>query len=166
MKISLTTSPGQRYEVIVNATEPVGNYWLRVGTGGGSCDGPNANAANIRSIFRYAGAPIMEPNTTGTLPQGCYDEDVVPYAKTTVPQKMPAQLSVGFNSNWTSDVTQNQGLVQWLVNDVPMAVDLEVPTLQSVLDGNVTYGNNRHVFAVDTSNQVSSLLCLCMLFGD
>lgn len=147
------TSPGQRYEVIINATEAVGNYWLRVGTGG-ACDGPNANAANIRSIFRYAGAPALEPNTTGTLPAGCYDETVVPHAKTTVPQEMPALLSVGFNPNWTSDVTQNQGLVQWLVNGEPMNVDLEVPTLSSVLNGNVSFGNNRHVFAVDETNKV------------
>lgn len=90
----------------------------------------------------------------------------MPHAKTTVPQDMPAQLSVGFNSNWTSDVTQNQGLVQWLVNGDPMAVDLEVPTLQSVLDNNVTYGNNRHVFAVGEANKVSCLFYLASLFSD
>lgn len=101
----------------------------------------------------------MEPNSTGTLPSGCYDETVVPHAKTTVPQELPELLSVGFNPNWTSDVTQNQGLVQWLVNGDPMNVDLEVPTLQSVLDGNVTFGNNRHVFAVDETNKVCHLFC-------
>ncbi|EOA85322.1 uncharacterized protein SETTUDRAFT_163983 [Exserohilum turcica Et28A] len=150
---SLVLAVGQRYEVIINATQPIDNYWLRVGTGG-TCDGPNANAANIRSIFRYAGAPSTDPTTTGELPTGCYDEtNIVPYAKTTVPQEMPEQLTVGFNPNYTSDVTQNQGLVQWLVNGNPMAIDLEVPTLQSVLDGNVTFGNNRHVFAVDETNK-------------
>ena len=154
--VSLTRSPGQRYEVIINATQPIDNYWLRVGTGG-TCDGPNANAANIRSIFRYAGAPSTDPTTTGELPTGCYDEtNIVPYAKTTVPQEMPEQLTVGFNPNYTSDVTQNQGLVQWLVNGNPMAIDLEVPTLQSVLDVNVNFGNNRHVYAVDEKNKVIS----------
>ena len=148
---------GQRYEVVINATEAVGNYWFRVGTGG-RCDGPNANAANIRSIFRYAGAPSIEPNTTGVLPVGCYDEtNIVPYAKTTVPQEMPEQLTVGFNDNYTHDVTQDQGLVQWLVNGNPMAVDLEYPTLQAVEDGNVTTGTNRHVFEVDEKHQVSFL---------
>lgn len=87
---------------------------------------------------------------------GCYDEqNIVPYAKTTVPQEMPESLTFGFNDNYTSDVTQSQGLVQWLVNGNPMAVDLDRPTLQLVLDGNVTYGNNRHVFKVDEKHKVS-----------
>ncbi|KAI4632662.1 hypothetical protein J4E80_000019 [Alternaria sp. BMP 0032] len=151
---NLVLSVGQRYEVIINATEPIGNYWWRVGTGG-RCDGPNANAANIRSIFRYAGAPAGQPNSTGNvLPVGCYDEaNIVPYAKTIVPQEMPESLTFGFNDNYTSDVTQNQGLVQWLVNGNPMAIDLDRPTLQHVLDGNVTYGNNRHVFEVDEKHK-------------
>jgi hypothetical protein len=156
--VTLTWSSGQRYEIIINATEPIGNYWWRVGTGG-RCDGPNANAANIRSIFRYAGAPDVEPNSTArVLPVGCYDEtNIVPYAKTTVPQEMPESLTFGFNDNYTGDVTQNQGLVQWLVNGNPMAIDLDRPTLQHVLDGNVTYGNNRHVFEVDEKHKVSFL---------
>jgi hypothetical protein len=46
-------------------------------------------------------------------------------------------------------------LVQWLVNGNPMAIDLDRPTLQDVLDRNVTYGNNRHVFEIDENHKVS-----------
>jgi hypothetical protein len=74
---------------------------------------------------------------------------------------MPEALTFGFNDNYTSDVTQSQGLVQWLVNGNPMAVDLDRPTLQHVLDGNVTYGNNRHVFEVDEKHKASSLKWKC-----
>ena len=90
------------------------------------------------------------------LPSGCYDQpDIVPYAKTTIPQSLPESLSLGFNPNYTTDVSQSRGLVQWLVNDTPMAVDLQVPTLQSVLDGNVTTGTNSHVFKVEEKSEVS-----------
>jgi hypothetical protein len=154
--VSLTRLPGQRYEIIINATEPIANYWWRVGTGG-RCDGPNTNAANVRSIFRYAGAGSGDPNSTArVLPAGCYDEsNIVPYQKTTVPREMPEELNLGFNPDYTSDVSHAKGLVQWLVNGNPMAVDLDRPTLQSVLDRNVSYGSNRHVFEVDEKSQVS-----------
>jgi len=141
---SINIAVGQRYDVIINANATLGNYWLRVGTGG-RCDGPNANAANIRSIFRYAGAGSGEPNSTAAapLPTGCYDEQVVPYVKTTVPQNTPDKLTTGF-----TDTAGSGDLVQWLVNDVPMLIDLEYPTLQHVVDGNDTFATARNVFKV------------------
>lgn len=144
--------PGQRYDVIINANATTSNYWMRVGVGGNRCDGPNANAANIRSIFRYAGAGSGDPNSTAAapLPTGCYDEQVVPYVKTTVPQKKPEGLSFGF-----TDTAGSGDLVQWLVDDVPMLVDLEYPTLQHVADGNLTFEKARNVISVGEKNSVS-----------
>ncbi|KAI1509547.1 Multicopper oxidase [Pyrenophora tritici-repentis] len=153
---TLSIAVGQRYEVIINATQPTANYWFRVGTGG-ACDGPNANAANIRSIFRYAGADSDEEPSDDiaiVLPSGCYDQpNIVPYSKTTIPQSLPESLSLGFSDNYTTDVTQSRGLVQWLVNGNTMAVNLQVPTLQSVLDGNVKTGNNSHTFEIDEKSK-------------
>lgn len=125
---------------------------MRVGVGGNRCDGPNANAANIRSIFRYAGAGSGDPNSTAAAPlsSGCYDEQVVPYVKTTVPQKKPEGLSFGF-----TDTAGSGDLVQWLVNDVPMLVDLEYPTLQHVADGNLSFAKARNVITVGSKNSVS-----------
>jgi hypothetical protein len=136
--------------VIINANATTSNYWLRVGTGG-TCDGPNANAANIRSIFQYAGAGSGFPNSTAAVPltTGCYDEAIVPYVKTTVPQEVPEEMKVGFTNTAGSG-----NLVQWLVNGVPMDVDLDYPTLQHVADGNDTFAPNRHVFKVGEKNQV------------
>jgi hypothetical protein len=149
--ITLTRHPaGQRYDVIINATQAKSNYWLRVGTGG-RCDGPNANAANIRSIFRYAGAGSGDPNSTATAPltTGCYDETVVPYVKTNVPQDVPEEMKVGFTNTAGSG-----NLVQWTVNGTPMLVDLNRPTLQSVSDGNTNFSTQEHVFQVGEKNKV------------
>jgi len=146
---SLSLSVGQRYDVVINANATTSNYWFRVGTGG-TCDGPNANAANIRSIFRYAGAGSGDPNSTAAapLPTGCYDEAVVPYVKTSVPQEVPEELKVGFTNTAGSG-----NLVQWLVNGIPMDVELDYPTLQHVADGNDTFAASRHVFKVGEKNQ-------------
>jgi hypothetical protein len=159
--LTLTHPPtGQRYDVIIHANATTSNYWMRVGTGGGTCDGPNANAANIRSIFRYAGAASDEPNSTAAapLPTGCYDESVTPYVKTTVPQKLPEEMKVGFTNTAGSG-----NLVQWLVNDSPMLIDLAYPTLQHIIDGNDTFDSQRNVFKVGEKDQVrtsSSHACM------
>lgn len=150
---SLVLAVGQRYEVIINATEDIGNYWLRVGTGG-RCDGPNANAGNIKSIFRYAGAGYGQPDSIAAapLPVGCDDEqNIIPWVPTTVPQDTPQELVTGFDDNYT-DVTHSNGVVQWLINGIPMAVDLDYPTLQSVIDDNDNFTSPRHVFEIDGEN--------------
>ena len=143
---------GQRYDVVINANQTVGNYWLRVGTGGGACDGPNANAANIRSIFTYSGAASGNPTSTGiTLPTGCYDETVTPWVQTDVPSNTPRQLQVGFNISAAQD-----NLVQWSINSSAIQIDWEKPTLQYVIDGNTTYPTSDNVITIEGANSVSS----------
>ncbi|KAF2123461.1 multicopper oxidase [Dothidotthia symphoricarpi CBS 119687] len=142
---SIVIAVGQRYDVIIDAKAEVGNYWMRFGTGG-DCDGPQANTGNIQSIFRYDGAPMVNPNSTAetALPTGCYDEtEVVPYVKTTVPQNAPEELTLQFTSTAGSG-----NMVQWLINGTPMLIDYAHPTLQSVMQGNMTYGNRSHVLTV------------------
>ena len=147
---------GQRYDVVINANQTVDNYWLRVGTGGGSCDGPNANAANILSIFTYSGAASGDPTSSGiTLPTGCYDETTVtPWVKTDVPSNTPRDLEVGFNGSATVGSVSN--LVQWSINSSAILIDWEKPTLQYVIDGNTTYPASDNVITLEGANSVSS----------
>ncbi|KAF2660090.1 multicopper oxidase [Lophiostoma macrostomum CBS 122681] len=149
---SLVLAVGQRYDVIINANQTEGNYWLRVGTGGGRCDGPNTNAANIRGIFAYGNStePLDSANSTGiTLPTGCDDEtNIVPFVKTDIPQDTPEELTLGFTN------TQAAGnLVQWLIDGVSLRVDLKDPTLLNVLNGNDTFEATENVYVVGEKNQ-------------
>lgn len=145
---SVVLGVGQRYDVVINANQTVGNYWLRVGTGGGSCDGPNSNAANIRSIFTYSGAASGNPTSNGiTLPTGCYDETVTPWVKTNVPSNTPRQLQVGFNVSAAQD-----NLVQWSINSSAILIDWEKPTLQYVIDGNTSYPASDNVITITGAN--------------
>lgn len=147
--------------MIINATQSVGNYWLRVGTGG-RCDGPNANAANIGSIIRYAGADNVNPDSTAAepLPAGCYDETIVPYVKTKVPQELPEELKLTFTDTGGFN---GSDLVQWKLNDVPMLIDFNKPTLQTVFEGftgNQTWGRTENVFEVGNKGHAVSHRCV------
>jgi len=66
---SLQVFAGQRYSVIMNATQPIGNYWIRalpnVPFGANFAGGLNS------AILRYSGAPNQDSttnHTTGVIP--------------------------------------------------------------------------------------------------
>ena len=81
---------GQRYDVIVAADQPVDSYWFRaevqdLGGAPQGC-GQNANNWNIKSIFRYKGAEMAVPMSSGGgYPQRCADEPTTPYWDSFVP---------------------------------------------------------------------------------
>ncbi|KAF2010981.1 multicopper oxidase [Aaosphaeria arxii CBS 175.79] len=146
---TLSLSVGQRYDVIIDASQPVNDYWLYVGVGGNRCDGPNTNAANIRSIFHYEGAKHQSNASAVTLPGGCYDEEgIVPYHKNTVPRKVPKELNTGFTTT-----AAGTNLVQWLINGEPILVDFTRPTLKNVIDGNDTFNTKENLFTVGDKNE-------------
>jgi hypothetical protein len=76
-------------------------------------------------------------------------------------------MSWGFDDHYisnTTDVSQSNGLVQWVVNGMPMAIDLDHPTLQHVAEGgNMSFASNRHVFEVDGKHAVSLLIASTFL---
>jgi hypothetical protein len=118
---------------VVEANQAVANYYFRIGTGGGVCDGPNeqATAGNTKgAIISYAGAGAAVPTSSPlSLPGGCYDEDqIVTIISTTVPA--PAQAPVLMNLTLDTSVG-----VFWKVNGVAMDINWNVPTLDYVLNG-------------------------------
>lgn len=127
---------------------------MRIGTGG-TCDGPNANAANIRSIFSYQGAPDRNPSSSGiTLPTGCYDEQVSPSIGRTVPSASAlGDLQVGF----VVDPTRNN-LVQWTVNTSALNVDWTKPTLKHAIDGDLNFNRSANVYTLDTAADTVSVM--------
>lgn len=65
---SLQILAGQRYSVVLNANQPVDNYWLRALP---STPGSNFNGGLNSAILRYNGAPSAEPTsdqTNSTMP--------------------------------------------------------------------------------------------------
>jgi hypothetical protein len=151
---------GERYDVIIDANQAVGNYWFRatVMTACGSNNNPN-----IQSIFSYAGAADELPTSTSTnaAPQNCNDETgLVPYVVKNV-------SSANFLSEFeTLDVLLDIGvqngvsMVQWNVNGSMINVDWEDPTLSYVASGNTTYPDDLNLIQLPTANTVSDTLLL------
>ncbi|KAJ3482309.1 hypothetical protein NLI96_g7060 [Meripilus lineatus] len=76
----------QRYSFILNANQPVGNYWIRALP----TNVPNAtfDGGLNSAILRYVGAPAQDPTTTmHPNPVDLRESDLHPFAYTPVPGK-------------------------------------------------------------------------------
>lgn len=65
---SINILAGQRYSVVVNASQPVGNYWIRaqpvLPLGTNTSIDTSFNGGLNSAILRYQGAPVADPNST------------------------------------------------------------------------------------------------------
>ncbi|KAF7291435.1 Laccase 17 [Mycena indigotica] len=71
LTVPLTTSSfeihaAQRYSIVLNANQPVSNYWVRapMEVAGSSS---TLDKDNVKAILRYTGAPIRDPTTSSKL---------------------------------------------------------------------------------------------------
>ncbi|KAL0958134.1 hypothetical protein HGRIS_000302 [Hohenbuehelia grisea] len=121
---------GQRYSVVLNADQPIGNYWLNAPFVGGSPDrNLHQNATLSRAILRYAGAPNVDPATPMTTgpanPNALVEADLRPLVPTPVPEP---------DINITLDLQVTAGKAIWNVNNVSY-LPPKTPTLVKVLQG-------------------------------
>ncbi|OBZ65329.1 Laccase-2 [Grifola frondosa] len=56
----------QRYSFVLNATQPIDNYWIRANPSVAGTNGTGFTNGINSAILRYVGAPIQDPNTTQT----------------------------------------------------------------------------------------------------
>ncbi|KAG7450632.1 laccase [Guyanagaster necrorhizus] len=81
----------QRVSVILDANQPIDNYWIRAPpTGGAPAGNPNFNPDLTRAILRYQGAPDEEPTTNNTPGIKLDDADMHPIAS-----QDPGKLGTG-----------------------------------------------------------------------
>ena len=146
---------GQRYDVIINANQNVGNYWFRAEVqdkAGPDC-GLNANNGNIKSIFRYSGAPASNPTSSATAyTQSCSDEVVVPFWDSFVPSEPltnGGQLNTAINIGVQSGATT----VKWGINTTAMNVMWDKPILQYVQEGNTSYPAAANLISLPAQDQ-------------
>ncbi|KAF2791621.1 multicopper oxidase [Melanomma pulvis-pyrius CBS 109.77] len=140
----ITMNIGQRYDVIINANQTAGNYWLRVSPGCGKNKIQDAGVP-LGAILHYSGAPEGNPNSTGvTMRTTCNDEtNLVPFVINQVPRSVvPAARELALNR--FVDQSQNF-LFRWTLNGSTQIVNWETPSLQTALEGKSNYGNNSNV---------------------
>ncbi|KAI2636805.1 multicopper oxidase-domain-containing protein [Xylaria nigripes] len=149
---ALTTSrvflgTGQRLDVIINASETPGNYWMNVTLPeGGSC-GSSRNPAPA-AIVQYATVADGIPTDSGGNPIQSECRDSLDYAPV-VPRQVPLDQFTPRTGN-TLDVTLDIGqLVQWKVNNSAISVNWDRPILDYVLTGNTSYPVSDNVVIVN-----------------
>ncbi|EMD32460.1 laccase [Gelatoporia subvermispora B] len=118
----------QRYSFVLNATQPVGNYWIRASPNNGNqgFDG-GINSA----ILRYSSAPDAEPNTTSTIVNQLNEADLRPLTNPAAPGRAdqdPGAVDVAMNLNFSFNGTN------LFINNATF-VPPTVPVLLQILSG-------------------------------
>ena len=151
---SLLLGIGQRYEVIITADQPIGNYWMRA-TAENACASSGNNAG--MAIFRYEGAPGGDPTTNSTaVDNGCNPPaPLTPWVPNNVGDvdkfnQQVTDLEVDLNIPGTT--TNNQNIVTWAVNMSAIDIQWEVPTLTYVKTGNTSYPRVANVIELPFQN--------------
>lgn len=121
---------GHRYSVVIQANQPVANYWINAPfVGGLPSRNLHQNATLSRSILRYKGAPIAEPTTPWTLGPAdgvaLVEANLRPLVATVPP---PPDVNISL------DLQVIAGTAIWNVNNISY-LPPKVPTLNQVLAG-------------------------------
>ncbi|OJT13485.1 Laccase-3 [Trametes pubescens] len=118
----------QRYSFVLNANQPVNNYWIRANPNRANTTG-FANGINS-AILRYKGAPVQEPTTNQTrIVNFLKETDLHPLTDPRAPG-LPFKGGVDYalNLNLTFNGTE------FFINDAPF-VPPTVPVLLQILNG-------------------------------
>lgn len=132
---------GQRYDVVIHADQPSGNYWFRAESQTGCF---SSNAATGLAIWTYADANAGTPSSSAYQePSGCLEPVMSPYWKQPVP-------SASFQNTLDTEITNavvtpgGDSMVVWALNK-PIWVDYANPTLQYIMEGNTSYPETYNV---------------------
>jgi FtsP/CotA-like multicopper oxidase with cupredoxin domain len=140
---------GQRYDIVVNADQSSGDYWLR-SIPQTSCS-TNDNTDNIKGIVRYDSTSTADPTTTAyTFTDSCDDESqsvtLAPYVA----------LDAG-TADLTNDEAVTVGKVgnvfKWYMEATTFVSPWDDPTLLQVYNGNTTFNASEHVVEIPTADE-------------
>ncbi|KAI9438773.1 laccase [Lactarius indigo] len=127
---SLQIFAGQRYSVVLNANQPVANYWIR----SLPPDQGFVNFTNL-AILRYSGAPDKNPKVDPTVPVvstlPLVETNLHPLGSSPVPgEPFPGGADININLNVQIDFS----ILKFTVNDFPFEPPT-VPVLLQILSG-------------------------------
>lgn len=161
---SVVLGGGQRYDIIVEANQTAGNYWMRANME--DCNIIfNANWDNIKGIIRYEGADgTSDPATTqsSNILNGCYGTALssltLHLSKTVGLATSEETLDIG----WYYDIPA--GLIYyWTINTQRLEIGWAEPTLQIIENGISPFPTTYDVKEITTFNQVCSRTLLALL---
>lgn len=144
---------GQRMDVIIEANQKSGNYWLNATMYDGNRCGASENKYPA-AIVQYKGAPATLPKIRGSLPDDslCMDRhDFKPVVNRTVPltnfePSIANRLDMVFHGGDTPPV------FLWTINGSSIRVQWDRPVLEYVLEGNTSYPREENLIMVNQKN--------------
>ena len=143
---------GQRYDIIFDANQAVGNYWIHA-LPATFCSA-NDNENNILAIVRYDGSDTSaDPTSIPYVPSNnlCQDEqNLVPV--------LPINVGT-FGDDDTFDISliPQNGFVKWTINASSFVANYSDPTLLMVDNHNPAYPRDFNVVTLNgTSDTVHS----------
>ncbi|KAJ7635366.1 laccase [Roridomyces roridus] len=93
---------GQRYSFVLNANQPVSNYWIRAQPLEPGLNQGFVNATNS-AILRYADAPKVDPKTNSSIKNPLVESSLHPLARMPVPGK-PGRGNADLNVQLTINI--------------------------------------------------------------
>ncbi|PSN66585.1 laccase Lcc4 [Corynespora cassiicola Philippines] len=142
---------GQRYDLIVEANQEPGDYWLRAipQVTCSNVESPD----NIRGIIRYSTVSSTDDPTTTAWNQtdSCDDvplESLVPYLSQNVVDP------TADDSDMTVSVFRNENnLFRWSIGPETMLVKWAEPSLRQIWDGNATFEASEAVISLPDADR-------------
>jgi len=125
---SIRIFPGQRYSVVVNANQTIGNYWIRTSTIPALHE-PIGTSNIYNAILRYDTAPEVDPETITGGDKELKEEDMVPWVEPGSLGDKPADF------NETLNFRPNFSNLRWEINNVSF-FSPKMPELLQILNGN------------------------------
>ncbi|MCJ1442842.1 MAG: laccase, multicopper oxidase, benzenediol:oxygen oxidorectuctase [Stictis urceolatum] len=145
---------GQRYDVVVEASEDVDNYWLRA-VWMTSCSANTAGTAdNILGIIRYDGSDeSADPETTKdpSITTECGDEsatNLVPHVSQTVGSPVSEDV---VDLNGYINATDNY--FYWTINSSSLVLEWENPTELMILNSDSPFPTDYNIYPVTVKDQ-------------
>ncbi|KAI0400497.1 multicopper oxidase [Xylaria palmicola] len=143
----------QRYDVVVNANQDAGNYWMRA-IPQLTCSA-NEMTLNIKGIVTYDGVTVADPTTEGhEYTDDCNDEAL---------ENLVPSLSLDAGDATTQEV-MNVGLsivnsfFKWTINNNTFLSDWGEPTLEKVLTPGSTFSDGENIVNLNETNTWTYLI--------
>lgn len=144
----LSIGMGQRYDIVVTATESSGNFWIRAIPQTACSD--NDNADNIMGILMYDSTDTTEPSTSAySYTDSCDDEDMstlVPYLSKTVSTEDE-------DDDFAVTVGRSNNVFKWYMAGTTFEVEWADPTLLQIYENTSDWTTSSHVIELPTESQ-------------
>ncbi|OAA56354.1 laccase [Niveomyces insectorum RCEF 264] len=151
---TLFVAIGQRYDITIDASQAVDNYWFNVTFVSGVQCGSSVNQFPA-AIFHYAGASGDLPKHPGASVSAATCTDLInltPVVSRTVPTT-GVTANAGNELPVTLVLNENGELFTWKVNNTQMIINWNKPVDQYVMASNTNYPPSDNVVTVDKKNE-------------